>query len=78
MKIVVGLVWGLEYLYDKVNLLVIYWDFKLLNILLDEGFYLKLLDFGLVKLGLVGDKMYVLMWVMGMYGYCVLEYVMMG
>ncbi|XP_010241610.1 PREDICTED: serine/threonine-protein kinase CDL1-like [Nelumbo nucifera] len=78
MKIAAGAAKGLEYLHDKANPPVIYRDFKSSNILLDEGFRPKLSDFGLAKLGPVGDKTHVSTRVMGTYGYCAPEYAMTG
>lgn len=55
--IVVGLVRGLIYLYEMVNLLIIYCDIKLVNILLDGNYVVKVVDFGFFKLVLEGvDK----------------------
>ncbi|MQL96696.1 hypothetical protein Taro_029382 [Colocasia esculenta] len=78
MKIAAGAAKGLEYLHDKANPPVIYRDFKSSNILLDVGFHPKLSDFGLAKLGPVGDKTHVSTRVMGTYGYCAPEYAMTG
>lgn len=78
MKVAAGAAKGLEYLHDKANPPVIYRDFKSSNILLDEGFHPKLSDFGLAKLGPVGDKTHVSTRVMGTYGYCAPEYAMTG
>lgn len=78
MKIAAGAARGLEYLHDKANPPVIYRDFKSSNILLEEGFHPKLSDFGLAKLGPVGDKSHVSTRVMGTYGYCAPEYAMTG
>lgn len=78
MKIAAGAAKGLEYLHDKANPPVIYRDLKSSNILLDEGFHPKLSDFGLAKLGPVGDKSHVSTRVMGTYGYCAPEYAMTG
>ncbi|KAK3127980.1 hypothetical protein QOZ80_7AG0580970 [Eleusine coracana subsp. coracana] len=78
MKIAVGAAKGLEYLHDKANPPVIYRDFKPSNILLGEDYYPKLSDFGLAKLGPVGDKTHVSTRVMGTYGYCAPEYAMTG
>ncbi|KAJ4775818.1 Protein kinase superfamily protein [Rhynchospora pubera] len=78
MKIAAGAAKGLEYLHDKANPPVIYRDFKSSNILLGEGFHPKLSDFGLAKLGPVGDKTHVSTRVMGTYGYCAPEYAMTG
>ncbi|KAF8667255.1 hypothetical protein HU200_052922 [Digitaria exilis] len=78
MKIAAGAAKGLEYLHDKAKPPVIYRDFKSSNILLGEGFHAKLSDFGLAKLGPVGDKSHVSTRVMGTYGYCAPEYAMTG
>ncbi|KAL8166786.1 hypothetical protein V2J09_008285 [Rumex salicifolius] len=78
MKIAAGAAKGLEYLHDQANPPVIYRDLKCSNILLDEGYHPKLSDFGLAKLGPVGDKTHVSTRVMGTYGYCAPEYAMTG
>lgn len=78
MKIAAGAARGLEYLHDKANPPVIYRDFKSSNILLTEGFHPKLSDFGLAKLGPIGDKTHVSTRVMGTYGYCAPEYALTG
>ncbi|KAK6929249.1 Serine-threonine/tyrosine-protein kinase, catalytic domain [Dillenia turbinata] len=78
MKIAAGAAKGLEYLHDKASPPVIYRDLKCSNILLDEGYHPKLSDFGLAKLGPVGDKTHVSTRVMGTYGYCAPEYAMTG
>jgi serine/threonine protein kinase len=76
MKVVDGAAKGLEYLHDIAKTPVIYRDLKSSNILLDEGFLPKLSDFGLAKLGLVGDKSHMSTRVIGTYGYCAPEYAM--
>lgn len=78
LKIAVGAARGLEYLHCKANPPVIYRDLKSSNILLDNDFNVKLSDFGLAKLGPVGDKTHVSTRVMGTYGYCAPEYAMSG
>ncbi|XP_073315152.1 serine/threonine-protein kinase PBS1 [Primulina huaijiensis] len=78
MKIAAGAAKGLEHLHDKANPPVIYRDFKSSNILLGEGYFPKLSDFGLAKLGPTGDKSHVSTRVMGTYGYCAPEYAMTG
>ncbi|XP_039129280.1 probable serine/threonine-protein kinase PBL7 [Dioscorea cayenensis subsp. rotundata] len=78
MKIAAGAAKGLEYLHDKANPPVIYRDLKCSNILLGEGYHPKLSDFGLAKLGPVGDNTHVSTRVMGTYGYCAPEYAMTG
>ncbi|XP_004493931.1 probable serine/threonine-protein kinase PBL7 [Cicer arietinum] len=78
MKIAAGAAKGLEYLHDQANPPVIYRDLKCSNILLGEGYHPKLSDFGLAKLGPVGENTHVSTRVMGTYGYCAPEYAMTG
>ncbi|XP_051118129.1 probable serine/threonine-protein kinase PBL22 [Andrographis paniculata] len=78
LKIAVGAARGLEYLHCQTSPPVIYRDLKSSNILLDEDFNVKLSDFGLAKLGPVGDKTHVSTRVVGTYGYCAPEYAMSG
>ncbi|XP_058771056.1 probable serine/threonine-protein kinase PBL7 [Vicia villosa] len=78
MKIAAGAAKGLEYLHDKANPPVIYRDLKCSNILLGEGYHPKLSDFGLAKVGPVGENTHVSTRVMGTYGYCAPEYAMTG
>ncbi|KAF5462233.1 hypothetical protein F2P56_018258 [Juglans regia] len=78
IKVAVGAALGLEHLHCKANPPVIYRDLKSANILLDNDFNPKLSDFGLAKLGPVGDNTHVSTRVMGTYGYCAPEYAMSG
>lgn len=65
-------------MHDVANPPVIYRDMKAANILLDDNFDPKLSDFGLAKLGPVGDRTHVSTRVMGTYGYCAPDYAMSG
>lgn len=78
MRIAAGAAKGLEYLHDKASPPVIYRDLKCSNILLGETYNPKLSDFGLAKVGPVGDNTHVSTRVMGTYGYCAPEYAMTG
>jgi serine/threonine protein kinase len=78
MQIAVGAAKGIEYLHEVANPPVIYRDLKASNILLDGDFNAKLSDFGLAKLGPIGDQSHVSTRVMGTYGYCAPEYAMTG
>ncbi|KAL9236328.1 hypothetical protein vseg_011012 [Gypsophila vaccaria] len=78
MKIAEGAARGLEYLHETANPPVIYRDFKASNILLNENFNPKLSDFGLAKLGPMGEETHVVTRVMGTYGYCAPEYAATG
>ncbi|XP_076881728.1 putative serine/threonine-protein kinase PBL21 [Bidens hawaiensis] len=78
LKIVVGAARGLEYLHCKANPPVIHRDLKSSNILLDNDFNPKLSDFGIAKLGPVGDNTHVSTRVIGTYGYCAPEYALSG
>ncbi|XP_010468471.1 PREDICTED: serine/threonine-protein kinase At3g07070-like [Camelina sativa] len=74
IKIALGAAKGLEYLHDEADPPVIYRDLKSSNILLDQEYIARLSDFGLAKLGPVGDTLHVSSRVMGTYGYCAPEY----
>jgi len=81
MRIAQGAARGLEYLHDasrRPGPPVIYRDFKASNILLDGCFRAHLSDFGLARVGPVGDKTHVSTRVMGTYGYCAPEYALTG
>lgn len=54
VKIVLGVVWVFEYLYEVCFLFVVYCNFKVVNILLDDEFNLYVLDCGLVVFVLFG------------------------
>ncbi|RDX66164.1 Serine/threonine-protein kinase PBL27, partial [Mucuna pruriens] len=78
IKIALGAAKGLEYLHNRPDHPVIFRDYKTSNILLAEGYFPKLSDFGLAKLGPTGDQSHVSTRVMGTYGYCAPEYVTSG
>ncbi|KAJ1686585.1 hypothetical protein LUZ63_017975 [Rhynchospora breviuscula] len=78
MRIAFGAAEGLEYLHDKVDPPVIFRDLKASNILLDGNFNPKLSDFGLAKIGPVGNNTHVSTMIAGTYGYCAPEYAMTG
>ncbi|CAH8370954.1 unnamed protein product [Eruca vesicaria subsp. sativa] len=78
MKIALGAARGIEYLHCKISPSVIYRDLKSANILLDRDFSPKLSDFGLAKVGPVGNRTHVSTRIMGTYGYCAPDYAMSG
>lgn len=78
MKIARGAAMGLQYLHEQADPPVIYRDFKASNVLLDKKFNPKLSDFGLAKVGHIGDNTHASTEVMGTYGYCAPEYASTG
>ncbi|KAI3970711.1 hypothetical protein MKX01_024358 [Papaver californicum] len=78
MEIALGVAKGLEYLHDKANPPVIHRDLKASNILLGQDYHPKLSDFGLAKLGPVGENSHITTRVVGTYGYCAPEYASTG
>ncbi|XP_006649213.1 probable serine/threonine-protein kinase PBL7 [Oryza brachyantha] len=78
VRIALGAARGLRYLHEVVTPPVIYRDLKSSNILLADDLTPKLSDFGLAKLGPVGDDTHVSTRVMGTYGYCAPDYAMSG
>ena len=78
INIAFGVARGLEYLHHKVKPTpVIYRDLKSANILLGEGYYPKISDFGVA---VFGDKTRVPSGsrLIGTFGYCAPEYAEMG
>ncbi|XP_073123665.1 probable serine/threonine-protein kinase PBL23 [Henckelia pumila] len=78
MQIAKGAAQGLEYLHDTASPSIIFRDFKISNILLDEMFNPKLSDFGLSKLGPKGGEDHESTRLMETYGYCAPEYAQAG
>ncbi|KAK9927784.1 hypothetical protein M0R45_024950 [Rubus argutus] len=78
LQIMLGAAQGLAYLHEGLEVQVIYRDFKSSNVLLDENFNAKLLDFGLAREGPQGDRTHVSTAVVGTYGYAAPEYVETG
>lgn len=77
VKIALDAAKGLAFLHG-LDRPIIYRDFKTSNILLDSNFNAKLSDFGLAKLGPMGDQTHVSTRVMGTYGYAAPEYILTG
>ncbi|XP_058187720.1 probable serine/threonine-protein kinase PIX13 [Rhododendron vialii] len=77
LNILVGAARGLEFLHSSEKQ-VIYKDFKMSNILLDESYNAKMSDFGLDKLGSSGSETHVSMKVIETYGYTAPEYIATG
>lgn len=74
-RIVLDLVFVLVYFYDECVFWVLYRDIKFNNVFLDYNLIVYFFDFGLVCF--LGDiEIYVIMDVVGMFGYVVFEYVM--
>ncbi|KAI3703380.1 hypothetical protein L1987_73410 [Smallanthus sonchifolius] len=59
LKILLSAAEGLAYLHEGLEIQVIFRDFKSSNVLLDENFNAKLLDFGLAREGPQGDRSHV-------------------
>lgn len=78
VKVAQGAARGLRYLHEVVTPPVICRDVKSSNILLAGDFTPKLSDFGLARLGPVGDHTHVSTRVMGTHGYCAPDYASTG
>lgn len=50
MNIINGIIRGFWYLYEDLYFKIIYWDFKLSNIFLDDEMNFKIFDFGIVRI----------------------------
>ncbi|GMH06602.1 hypothetical protein Nepgr_008442 [Nepenthes gracilis] len=72
--IALGAARGLAFLHNLDDQ-VIYRDFKVSNVLLDERYNAKLMDFGLAKFGPPGGNSHVTTRVLGTYGYAAPAYV---
>ncbi|KAH7847863.1 hypothetical protein Vadar_031034 [Vaccinium darrowii] len=77
LNILIGAARGLDFLHTSEEQ-VIYRDFKPSNILLDESYNAKILDFGLAKFGPSGSTTHLTTRVMGTHGYAAPEYVATG
>lgn len=77
LNIMIGAARGLLFLHT-LEVQLIFRDFKCSNILLDADFHAKLSDFGMSKIGPVGDNTHVSTRVMGTYGYAAPEYMATG
>lgn len=60
---------GIAHLHEGINPSIIHRDIKPSNILVGEGFEAKVSDFGLVKMGPVGDQSHVSSQIKGTPGY---------
>lgn len=74
MQIINGVARGLEYLHDRLNPAIIYRDLKCSNLLLDQGYHVKLSDFGIAIEGPRGDQAFVKTRPLGSLGYCAPEH----
>ncbi|KAK2656924.1 hypothetical protein Ddye_009976 [Dipteronia dyeriana] len=69
VDIAIGAAKGIAYLHDGVKPSIIHRDIKPSNILLGDGFEAKVSDFGLVKMGPIGDQSHVSSQIKGTPGY---------
>ncbi|KAE8699698.1 Serine/threonine-protein kinase [Hibiscus syriacus] len=69
LQIILGAAQGLAYLHEGLELQIIYRDFETSNVLLDDNFNPKLLDFRLAREGPMAGWTHVSTLVVGTYGY---------
>ncbi|XP_012491481.1 probable serine/threonine-protein kinase PBL7 [Gossypium raimondii] len=69
VNIAIGAAKGIAYLHDGIKPSIIHRDIKPSNILIGDGMEAKVSDFGLVKLGPVGDQSHVSSQIKGTPGY---------
>ncbi|KAB2057670.1 hypothetical protein ES319_A11G183200v1 [Gossypium barbadense] len=69
VNIAIGAAKGIAYLHDGIKPSIIHRDIKPSNILIGDGMEAKVSDFGLVKLGPVGDESHVSSQIKGTPGY---------
>ncbi|OMO55761.1 hypothetical protein CCACVL1_27028 [Corchorus capsularis] len=69
VNIAIGAAKGIAHLHDGIKPSIIHRDIKPSNILIGDGFEAKVSDFGLVKLGPIGDQSHVSSQVKGTPGY---------
>ncbi|XP_057746307.1 cysteine-rich receptor-like protein kinase 3 isoform X1 [Arachis stenosperma] len=76
-KIILGIAEGLAYLHEESHVRIIHRDIKLSNILLDNDFTPKIVDFGLARL-FPEDKSHLSTAIAGTLGYMAPEYIVCG
>ncbi|KAI5588356.1 hypothetical protein BDE02_05G091800 [Populus trichocarpa] len=69
VNIAIGAAKGIAHLHDGIKPSIIHRDIKPSNILVGDGFEAKVSDFGLVKMGPIGDQSYVSSQIKGTPGY---------
>ncbi|KAL4375914.1 hypothetical protein GQ457_02G013450 [Hibiscus cannabinus] len=69
VKIAIGAAKGIAHLHDGIKPSIIHRDIKPSNILIGESFEAKVSDFGLVKMGPIGDQSHVSSQIKGTPGY---------
>ncbi|XVF62234.1 hypothetical protein PTKIN_Ptkin08bG0201100 [Pterospermum kingtungense] len=69
VNLAIGAAKGIAHLHDGIKPSIIHRDIKPSNILVGDGFEAKVSDFGLVKLGPIGDQSHVSSQIKGTPGY---------